>query len=75
MVIIASAFIVFGLSIVYGITGTLNYVALREALSAITIGSSDMNLLIIAFIFIAAGYAIRGQRPRGGAWVLPEDLP
>ncbi|HJW30525.1 MAG TPA: proton-conducting transporter membrane subunit, partial [Saprospiraceae bacterium] len=58
MVIIASAFIVFGLSIVYGITGTLNYVALREALGAITIGSSDMNLLIIAFIFIAAGYAI-----------------
>lgn len=58
MVIIASAFIVFGLSIVYGITGTLNYVALREALGAITIGSSDMNLLIIAFVFIAAGYAI-----------------
>ena len=58
MVIIASAFIVFGLSIVYGITGTLNYVALREALSVITVGSSDMNLLIIAFVFIAAGYAI-----------------
>ena len=58
MVIIASAFIVFGLSIVFGITGTLNYVALREALGAIAIGSSDMNLLIIAFIFIAAGYAI-----------------
>jgi len=56
MVIIASAFIVFGLSIVYGITGTLNYVALREALG--TIAASDMNLLIIAFIFIAAGYAI-----------------
>jgi NADH-quinone oxidoreductase subunit N len=56
MVIIASAFVVFGLSIVYGITGTLNYVALRDALG--TIAASDMNLLIIAFVFIAAGYAI-----------------
>ena len=30
MVIIASAFVLFGLSIIYGITGTLNYIALRE---------------------------------------------
>ena len=33
MVIIASAFVLFGLSIVYGITGTLNYTAVREALT------------------------------------------
>ncbi len=31
MVIIASAFVLFGLSIIYGITGSLNYIAVREA--------------------------------------------
>jgi proton-translocating NADH-quinone oxidoreductase chain N len=56
MVIIASAFVLFGLSIVYGITGSLNYIAIRDALSVIV--ESDKNLLIIAFVFIAAGYAI-----------------
>jgi NADH-quinone oxidoreductase subunit N len=56
MVIIASAFVLFGLSIVYGITGTLNYDALRTALGVIP--SADKNLLIVAFVFIAAGYAI-----------------
>ncbi len=56
MVIIASAFVLVGLSIVYGITGTLNYLAVRDAIGALTGGS--MNLLIIAFVFIAAGYAI-----------------
>jgi proton-translocating NADH-quinone oxidoreductase chain N len=54
MIIIASAFIVYGLSIVYGITGTLNFWAVRQALIAL----QDKHLLIIAFIFIAAGYAI-----------------
>jgi proton-translocating NADH-quinone oxidoreductase chain N len=56
MVIIASAFVLFGLSVVYGITGTLNYTGLREAL--ISIAASDKNLIIVAFVFIAAGYAI-----------------
>jgi proton-translocating NADH-quinone oxidoreductase chain N len=56
MVIIASAFVLLGLSIVYGLTGTLNYVALRESLSAAA--TSNQTLLIIAFVFIAAGYAI-----------------
>jgi len=54
MIIIASAFIVYGLSIVYGITGTLNFWAVKQALTAL----QDKHLLIIAFIFIAAGYAI-----------------
>jgi proton-translocating NADH-quinone oxidoreductase chain N len=56
MVIIASAFVLFGLSIVYGITGSLNFIAVRDALSAIS--AADKNLLIIAFVFVAAGYAI-----------------
>jgi NADH-quinone oxidoreductase subunit N len=54
MIVIASAFIVFGLSLVYGITGTLNFWAVKEALMAL----GDKSLLILAFIFIAAGYAI-----------------
>ena len=56
MVIIASAFVLFGLSIIYGLTGTLNYGGLRTALALIS--ASDKNLLIIAFVFVAAGYAI-----------------
>jgi len=54
MIIIASAFIVFGLSIVYGITGSLNFWAVRNALMVL----ADKQLLIIAFILIASGYAI-----------------
>ncbi len=54
MVIIASAFIIFGYSLVYGLTGTLNYLAVGSALAHL----GTNNLLIIAFIFIAAGYAI-----------------
>ena len=54
MVIIASAFVVFGLSVVYGLTGTLNYLAVGQALTTL----SNNHLLIIAFVFIAAGYAI-----------------
>ena len=54
MVICASAFVVFGLSIVYGLTGTLNYLAVGKALTTL----SGNHLLIVAFIFIAAGYAI-----------------
>ena len=54
MIVIASAFIVFGLSLVYGITGTLNFWAVKEALTVL----ADKTLLILAFIFIAAGYAI-----------------
>jgi len=54
MIIIASAFIVFGLSIVYGLTGSLSFWAVREALMVL----ADKNLLLIAFILIATGYAI-----------------
>ncbi|MGD0995158.1 MAG: NADH-quinone oxidoreductase subunit N [Candidatus Bathyarchaeia archaeon] len=54
MIIIASAFVVLGLSLVYGLTGTLNYLAVGQDLKTL----SNNHLLIIAFIFIAAGYAI-----------------
>jgi proton-translocating NADH-quinone oxidoreductase chain N len=54
MIIIASAFVVFGMSIVYGLAGTLNYLALGKDLASL----SSNHLLIVAFIFIAAGYAI-----------------
>ncbi len=54
MVIIASAFIIYGLSIVYGLTGTLNFWAVKQALIAL----EDKRLLVIAFVFIATGYSI-----------------
>lgn len=54
MIIIASASVVFGLSILYGLTGTLNYLAVGQALTTL----ANNNLLIVAFVFIAAGYAI-----------------
>jgi proton-translocating NADH-quinone oxidoreductase chain N len=54
MIIIASAFIVYGLSIIYGITGTLNFWAVKHALTIL----QDKHLLIMAFIFLATGYAI-----------------
>ncbi len=54
MVIIASAFVMLGMSIVYGLTGTLNYMGVGNALSTL----SSNHLLIVAFVFIAAGYAI-----------------
>lgn len=54
MIIIASAFIIYGLSIVYALTGTLNFWAVRHALMAL----QDKHLLEMAFIFIAAGYSI-----------------
>ena len=54
MVIIASAFIIFGYSLVFGLTGTLNYLELGKILPTL----AHNNVLIIAFIFIAAGYAI-----------------
>jgi NADH-quinone oxidoreductase subunit N len=54
MIIIASAFVVLGMSLVYGLTGTLNYLAVGQDLTTL----SNSHLLIIAFIFIAAGYAI-----------------
>ncbi|HMF33851.1 MAG TPA: proton-conducting transporter membrane subunit [Candidatus Lokiarchaeia archaeon] len=53
MIIIASSFIVYGLSIIFGITGTLNYWAVKDYLLA----TNDKSLLTLAFIFIAAGYA------------------
>ena len=56
MVIIASAFVIYGFSIVYGLTGSLNYLAVRDALTLVS--SSNKDLLVIAFVFIAAGYAI-----------------
>lgn len=54
MIVIASACVVLGMSLVYGLTGTLNYLAVSNALKTL----SGNTLLIIAFVFIAAGYAI-----------------
>ena len=54
MVIIASGFIVYGLSLVYGLTGSLNFWTVREVLAT----AGNPELLLVAFAFIVAGYAI-----------------
>jgi len=54
MIIMASGFIVYGLSMIYGLTGSLNFWTVREALMQLP----DKRLLIIAFAFVACGYAI-----------------
>lgn len=54
MIVIASAFIIYGLSIIYGLTGTLNFWAVKQALTSL----SDKHLLFLAFIFMSTGYAI-----------------
>jgi proton-translocating NADH-quinone oxidoreductase chain N len=54
MIIIASAFIIFGISLVYGLTGSLNFWTVKAALMTL----ADKRLLVLAFIFIATGYSI-----------------
>ena len=54
MVIIASGFIIFGLSLIYGLTGSLNFWTVKEIL----LTTSNPQLLLVAFAFIIAGYAI-----------------
>jgi len=54
MIIIASALIIFGISLVYGLTGSLNFWTVKEALMSL----ADKRLLVLAFIFIVTGYAI-----------------
>ncbi|MEM3356664.1 MAG: proton-conducting transporter membrane subunit, partial [Candidatus Bathyarchaeia archaeon] len=54
MVIIASTFIIYSLSIIYSLTGTLNFWAVKHALMTL----EDKHLLEIAFAFMATGYSI-----------------
>ncbi|MBN2150818.1 MAG: NADH-quinone oxidoreductase subunit N [Candidatus Lokiarchaeota archaeon] len=54
MIILASAFIVYGLSIVFGISGSLNFWAVKVAVE----GMADKTLFLLAFLFIVTGYAI-----------------
>jgi proton-translocating NADH-quinone oxidoreductase chain N len=54
MVIIASGFILFGLSLIYGLTGSLNFWTVKEIL----LTTGNPQLLLVAFAFIIAGYSI-----------------
>jgi proton-translocating NADH-quinone oxidoreductase chain N len=67
MIIIASAFIIFGISLVYGLTGSLNFWTVKEVLMSL----ADKRLLVLAFIFIATGYAIESAIVPFHFW-LPE---
>jgi len=54
MIVIGSSFIIYGLSLLFSITGTLNYWEVKTVL----VNFDDKALLLIAFAFIAGGYAI-----------------
>jgi len=54
MLIIASGFIIYGLSLVYGLTGSLNFWVVKDVL----LTAKNQNMLLVAFAFIVAGYAI-----------------
>jgi proton-translocating NADH-quinone oxidoreductase chain N len=54
MVIIASGFILYGLSLIYGLTGSLNFWTVKEVL----LTTANPQLLVVAFAFLIAGYAI-----------------
>lgn len=54
MITIASAFVVYALSIIYSLSGTLNYWAVKQTLTSL----EDKRVLEIAFLFMAAGYSI-----------------
>jgi proton-translocating NADH-quinone oxidoreductase chain N len=54
MIVIGSSFIVYGLSLLFSITGTLNYWEVK----AVLVTFDDKALLLVAFAFIAGGYAI-----------------
>ncbi|MFA5365115.1 MAG: NADH-quinone oxidoreductase subunit N [Candidatus Bathyarchaeia archaeon] len=54
MVIIASGFIIYGLSLVYGLVGSLNFWTVKEVL----LTTANPEMLLVAFAFIIAGYSI-----------------
>jgi proton-translocating NADH-quinone oxidoreductase chain N len=54
MVIIASGFILYGLSLIYSLAGSLNFWTVKEVL----LTTSNPQLLLLAFAFLVAGYAI-----------------
>jgi proton-translocating NADH-quinone oxidoreductase chain N len=54
MIIIASSFIIYGLSLVYALTGSLNFWTVKAALA----GLENKGLLVVAAVFLASGYAI-----------------
>jgi proton-translocating NADH-quinone oxidoreductase chain N len=54
MIIIGSSFIVYGLSLLFSIAGTLNYWEVKNVL----VTFDDKALLLVAFAFIGGGYAI-----------------
>lgn len=54
MLIIASGFIIYGLSLVYGLTGSLNFWVVKDVL----LTAKNQNMLLVAFAFIVTGYAI-----------------
>lgn len=53
MIIIASSLIVYGLSIIFGICGSLNYWTVAQYVGTV----QDKSLFVFAFVLVTAGYA------------------
>lgn len=62
---IASAMLLFGMSYLYGLTGTTNLLGIGKGLANLTAGSSEYNALIyVAFFFLLAGFGFKiGMAP------------
>lgn len=54
MIIVASGLIVYGLSLIYGLTGSLNFWRIKEVL----LETENRGLILGAFILVVGGYAI-----------------
>lgn len=67
MFILASGLIVYGLSMIYGLTGSLNYLAVRNSLMSL----EDKTALVLAFALMVSGYAIEAAVVPFHMWLPP----
>ena len=67
MFILASGLIVYGLSMIYGLTGSLNYQAIRNSLTAF----EDKTALVLAFVLMVSGYAVEAAVVPFHMWLPP----
>ncbi|HME54516.1 MAG TPA: proton-conducting transporter membrane subunit [Candidatus Lokiarchaeia archaeon] len=66
MIIIASSLIVYGLSIIFGICGSLNYWTVAQYIGTVP----DKSLFIFAFVLVTAGYATEAAVVPFHSWLL-----
>lgn len=67
MFVLASGLIVYGLSMIYGLTGSLNYLAIRNSLTSL----EGKTALVLAFVLMVSGYAIEAAVVPFHMWLPP----